>query len=788
MKRFPSRTRALGLGVLFSIAVATALRATSAPLPIIAGVEPQPLSAQVRRVATALDLLGAPLSAEEKSLLEKACREPDPEACSAALQRILDPHCLVSVGINPEMRVHVSAGPARPELLEKGWRPFLVKVHNEAGTTAALRAVSPQAQSVFVSDQSPVRTPSDTELKGSPDGEGVPVASRWMDLQLYDGEPLLPSLGGLALEYRILEIYSSDAGKREATLMLDVGQGTQDLGFRSELPILFTATPASPVRLHVVDENGKPTIAAFVIRDPQGRVYPSQAKRLAPDFSFQPQVYRGDNEVLFLPKGTYTVQFSRGPESIVRTRTVTVSGTGQELSFQVERWIDPSLSGWWSGDHHIHAAGCMHYWKPTQGVLPADMIRHVMGEDLKVGANLTWGPCFDFQKQFFCGTVDKVSEYPYLLRYDIEVSGFGSHQSGHLDLLRLRDQAYPRSQSTSGWPTLCLNTLKWAKAQGSVVGFAHSGWGLAVKGNTVPNYEVPKFNGIGANEYIVDVTHELPGPDLSLQPAVDFISAGDTPPVSELSIWYHTLNAGYRTRIAGETDFPCIYGERVGIGRSYVKLDGVLNYDDWCQGIRLGRSYVSDGKSHLMAFQANDVPVGEKSSELRLERPGTVTLTVRAAALLEGPPDPRLRGLGTTTGGDYGSNADRPFWSLERARIGTSSAVPVEVVVNGEPVASQTLAADGAVRDLAFTVPISRSSWVALRILGSSHTNPIFVLVGGKPIRASRRSLSWCLASVDQCWSQKRQFISAEEMGTAVSAYQHAREAYKERLAECDLD
>ncbi len=71
----------------------------------------------------------------------------------------------------------------------------------------------------------------------------------------------------------------------------------------------------------------------------------------------------------------------------------------------------------------------------------------------------------------------------------------------------------------------------------------------------------------------------------------------------ELNIWYHTLNAGFRTRISGETDFPCIYGERVGLGRSYVKLDGKLNYDAWCEGIRAGRNYVSDGKSHLMDFK-----------------------------------------------------------------------------------------------------------------------------------------------------------------------------------------
>ena len=34
---------------------------------------------------------------------------------------------------------------------------------------------------------------------------------------------------------------------------------------------------------------------------------------------------------------------------------------------------------------------------------------------------------------------------------------------------------------------------------------------------------------------------------------------------------------------------------------------------------------------------------------------------------------------------------------------------------------------------------------VACRILPSSHTNPIFVLVGEQPIRAYRRSVEWCL-------------------------------------------
>ena len=64
----------------------------------------------------------------------------------------------------------------------------------------------------------------------------------------------------------------------------------------------------------------------------------------------------------------------------------------------------------------------------------------------------------------------------------------------------------------------------------------------------------------------------------------------DTPYAGELNIWYHTLNVGFRTRISGETDFPCISGDRVGMGRSYVKLDGKLEYGAWCEGIRQGRT------------------------------------------------------------------------------------------------------------------------------------------------------------------------------------------------------
>ena len=346
--------------------------------------------------------------------------------------------------------------------------------------------------------------------------------------------------------------------------------------------------------------------------------------------------------------------------------TVPENGLATPIEFRLTRWIDAASQGWYSGDHHVHAAGCSHYESPTEGVRPEDMMRHVLGEALSIGAVLNWGPSYYHQRQYFEARDNHLSTASTLLRYDLEVSGFPSSHCGHLVLLRLRDQDYPETRQIEDWPSWDLPILKWAKAQGAVAGFAHSGRGLQVKSRDLPNYEIPPFDGIGANEFIVDVTHD----------AVDFISACDTQFVHELNIWYHTLNCGYRTRISGETDFPCMSDQRVGAGRSYVQIAGALSYDAWCEGIRSGRSYVSDGHSHVMNLTANGVPLGVGASELALAAPSRVTLSARVACLLPerapeaGRPD---QGRG-------------PYWTPEHARIGSTRQVEVEAVVNGRAV------------------------------------------------------------------------------------------------------
>ncbi|HEX8037676.1 MAG TPA: CehA/McbA family metallohydrolase, partial [Chryseosolibacter sp.] len=574
--------------------------------------------------------------------------------------------------------------------------------------------------------------------------------------------------------------------------------------------ILFDVSPSVNVTLDVKDDDGNPAMASFLITDGVERmrddsttnlfkvdfylaaarkeyqepgipaklkgIYPLPSRRVAafdeyPDFFFHPQVYRADGEHVSLAPGTYNVTFTRGPEYLAQTtRLVVPAGVGAyRASFRLKRWINMAKLGWYSGDHHIHGAGCSHYDSPEEGVPPSFMWRQVLGEDLNVGASLAWGPSWYHQKTFFTGKDEPFSTDKNIMHNDVEVSGFPSSHAGHIVLLRLKEDDYPGTTEVEQWPSWTLPVLKWAKSQGGVVGYAHSGWGLEPVEPTddLPNYVMPKMDGIGANEYIVTVTQNV----------IDFYSAGDTPPTWELNMWYHTLNAGFTTRLSGETDFPCIYDERVGLARSYFKPGGKLTYDNYMEAIKKGRSYVTDGRSHIIDFSVNGVEAGTGESRLSLKGNQSVKVTAKAAAYL---PEKQDEGGEAIAGRPLD---EQPYWHLEHARLGASRKVRVELIVNGEPVESADIIADGKWNDINFNYALKQSAWIALRIFPSAHTNPVFAEVNNKPIRVLR-SIQWCRAAVDQCWEMKRKNIRPSEQEAARTAYDAARSAYDKLIDE----
>ncbi|MDB5311682.1 MAG: h, partial [Gemmataceae bacterium] len=398
-----------------------------------------------------------------------------------------------------------------------------------------------------------------------------------------------------------------------------------------------------------------------------------------------------------------------------------------------------------------------------------------------------------------------------VLKYDVEVSGFGSQALGHVCLLNLRDQTYPGSAGTKvkGWPTWTTPLMRWGKDQGAVTGYAHSANGLGVnpkeaakrlfaaldanadgsvdkeeaaaakwplpepfetidangdgtisaaelaqsharQAGKLPNLLIPEMNGIGAQEICVT----------SAMGVCDFISAMDTERVPEWNCWYHIMNCGFPLKVSGETDFPCITGSRVGQGRVYVQLGKVdhVDFGAWCKGIQQGRSYVSDGYAHALDFRVNGAAPGYE--DVKLAQPGTVKVTAKVAFASAMP-------LGTANGGPAPVGATRK----------------VELIVNGKVVATKDVPADDKAHDIAFDVPVGQSSWVALRQFPQLHTNPVNVLVGGKPIRASRASAKWCVGVIEQLWKVRGAGIKADERDEADKTFRKALEMYR-KIAE----
>ena len=826
---------------------------TRAETPMVGDVAKQPLVVQVEGLMEALNFVGRPLADADREKLKKAAELPDAEAVKA-IQKILDPQTLVVVDIHPNRKVTVSPSSAAVNKLTKdGWTTFLVKVINNAKSTDALDVDSPEAampydfsrmqveRSVY-DDQFtdvmlekhfhigttwgswgggyPYKEPPQPELQNEagnlwpPHGDlsFVPTKDRWAAVSLYQNPPLSKNLSGLGLQYAILQVYSRDEGDHSMTLSFNIGtlqsSGTGSVpfvpanpGMRGETKLNFAVGPAIPVKLKITDEDGSPTAVRLLVRDKLGRVYPYRSKRYAPDLFFQNHVYRYDGEAMELPPGDYTFTINRGPHYIGETRQVSVSAEGEPptVDIQLKRWINPQAAGFTSDDKHVHTAGCLHYNDPTYGLTPEDMLRYAVGEDLDIADVMIWGPNFYYQKKkYFTGKPSPVSTPKNVVTHNLEISQFPSSAGGHTSGHGIKEIDYPGTKRMRDWPSYTLPVLKWIQSQGGLSSYTHAGFGLDVQSTELPNYITPPMDSIGADEFIMTVAHG----------AVDWIGVGNTNFVSELNIWYHTLNGGYRTLIGGETDWPCINGESIGRGRSYVNTGvGPIDYDKTMKVIADGGgSYVSDGRSHLMNFKINGKEQSRvKGEEVKLDKPGTVKVTADVGAYLPAEPE-TVEILGVP----YPLNSQAttyvpmpapktikiqdipilgvswrniPWWHLERARMGDTRDVELQVIVNGEPVASKAILADGTMQAVEFDVPIEKSSWVALRVLGASHTNPIWVTVDNQPVRVAK-SLEWNIAALAQAFEVKRHGWRPEEYAEAKAAYDYAYESFANRLRE----
>jgi hypothetical protein len=188
-------------------------------LPVVDDVDTLGLQVHCQQILDALAKVKAALPQETERELRALVKEKKKASDETAvkIQKLLNEQCLVAVSINPESRVKAARGPRSAELRAGKDTVVLIRVLNEAGVTHGLSVQSPQMRAAGESNM-----------------------EKWLEITVYPEKPSEQKLSGQRVEYVLLRLKAQKTGKREATLVFDVGQGTQDLGFRAEVPILFT--------------------------------------------------------------------------------------------------------------------------------------------------------------------------------------------------------------------------------------------------------------------------------------------------------------------------------------------------------------------------------------------------------------------------------------------------------------------------------------------------------------------------------------------------------------------
>jgi hypothetical protein len=444
----------------------------------------------------------------------------------------------------------------------------------------------------------------------------------------------------------------------------------------------------TPARVELLDEDGQDYIAGDALpvdgdcdmaQEVPARLTLERAvalltKEVENPYTGTTQFYSVGKSEISLPPGNYKLQVMKGIEYKVQTLEVHIRpGETRELTVKMSRWINLPEQSWYSADDHIHIA------RPIKELNPF-ISKMMQAEDLHVSNLLQMGLStrFHITLQYAHGPESIYREGDYILATGQENPR--THFLGHTITLG--------AGSAINFPEdYVIYRLFWeeARRQGALSGYAHFG--------TLAGAQY----GLG-----IDLPHGL----LSFLEVLQFNRA-------IYDAWYDILNTGFRLTPTAGTDYPCGDASIPGRERFFAKVEGPFTYKSWLEGVRRGRTFVTNGP--ILEFRVNGKGMGE---ELVLKKTGPV--------LVEG----RVR---------FDPTRD----DIER----------VEIIENGQLLCSFPQREGSAEIPFQFQHEVREASWLAVRAIGSklgesgapgnvhgsfrptsaAHSAPIYVTLKGAP-------------------------------------------------------
>jgi hypothetical protein len=511
-------------------------------------------------------------------------------------------------------------------------------------------------------------------------------------------------------------------------------------------------------KLSIVDERGQPTGVRLRITNAAGEYFaplghltqPDGSRRMSGDLILgddetsprRLHAYVYDGAEIDLPPGTYRMEARKGHEYKAVDSQVQAGAT---IRVPLARFADLEAKGWYPGDTHMHFPdpSGIRYEMECEGLRVCSLLL------LKSGYKTGKPGDGHFQNvEHFTGRMHPASDARHHIKTGEE---FRHGLLAHVIFQNLRSIVWPvstgqlRENGAGGydWP-LMLHAADDARSQGALVTWAH--W-------PYPSMEAPMDIALGRIDSLDILTT---GDPFAHHPIlVDIYKmhgprAYSTPPIE---MYYHYLNCGFRVAASSGSDKMGL-NPPIGSARTYVKTEGRLTYDSWIDGIRKGRTFITNGP--LLEFSVD----GEEAGATLKLAAGKARLRVRASAQ-----------------------------SIDPYEV-------LEIIHNGKVIVSEK---PGVAVDR--VVEVERGGWIAARAHGRTmlpygatwwqmpvfaHSSPIYLEMPGRPAdaRASAELLLEQLGYLDR-WAQgQARFPTAENKREALTLIAQARAVYEARRSQ----
>ena len=279
-----------------------------------------------------------------------------------------------------------------------------------------------------------------------------------------------------------------------------------------------------------------------------------------------PVIYQttGEFSILLAPD-EYQISLEHGMEYIPIKEKITIKGNEKEISktFTMKRWINLPEMGWFSGDVHVHHP-------TTSPAFKQFLMEYAKAEDIHLVNVLEMGHHLgtDFKQETF-GEMSRIREGDICL-----VSGQEGPRSTYGHIIGLNITQMERDTTQYNYYDLIFKRLQMQ--EGAVVGFAHFSWNGCDLPRGFPWY----------------ITTE----DIDFVELLQFskINAPD---------YYDYLNLGFRISAAAGSDIP--WGSTLGEVRTIVYTGDSFSVDQWFEGLKSGRTFVSNGPALFLEADGN---------------------------------------------------------------------------------------------------------------------------------------------------------------------------------------